>query len=441
VRTRYPRIAVIGGGTGGLCLAQALRKAGVDVTVYERSRTRTELLQGYLLHITPWGARILRDCLPPEVWRAFEDTCGVACGDFGFVNERLDDLVRISTEQQAPVRSGPTNSFRSVSRITLHQLLSAGLADSVRYDKEFTHYTRAEDGSVTCHFADGTSVTADVVVAADGANSRVRAQYLPQARRVDTGIRVIAGKLPLTEVTRRGLPTRLLNAPNNVLAPGSRGMFVAPHDLGERVTTDSQHGIGGNDESVAINSALFDNTRSYLMWVYATGETGLPSSTRLSILDGTALRSLVGDAISDWHPTLREMVGDTPADAVSALTISTSVPLPRWPASNITLLGDAIHSMSPFRGIGANIALRDASVLARNLVSAAGGELTPLEAIDDYERQMTSYGFAAVRESLRAAREFVSPTRSPRTLDRTVRRFFPDVPAAQRVAVHAAPAE
>lgn len=46
-----PQVAIVGGGTGGLCLAHGLRKAGVSVNVYERGRTRTERLRGYRVHL------------------------------------------------------------------------------------------------------------------------------------------------------------------------------------------------------------------------------------------------------------------------------------------------------------------------------------------------------------------------------------------------------
>ena len=60
-------VAIIGGGIGGLCLAQGLNKAGVSVTVYERDRTRTDRLQGYRIHISPKGSRALYECLPAHL--------------------------------------------------------------------------------------------------------------------------------------------------------------------------------------------------------------------------------------------------------------------------------------------------------------------------------------------------------------------------------------
>jgi 2-polyprenyl-6-methoxyphenol hydroxylase-like FAD-dependent oxidoreductase len=74
----------------------------------------------------------------------------------------------------------------------------------------------------------------------------------------------------------------------------------------------------------------------------------------------------------------------------------------------VTLIGDAIHSMTPYRGIGANVALRDASVLCSNLIAALKGERTIQEAVRDYEEKMRVYGFAAVRASLKAMQQAVT---------------------------------
>ncbi len=69
----------------------------------------------------------------------------------------------------------------------------------------------------------------------------------------------------------------------------------------------------------------------------------------------------------------------------------------------VTLLGDAIHNMTPMGGIGANTALRDADLLRRTLTAVRDGA-TQIPAVHDYEQQMLNYGFAAVKLSLRNAR-------------------------------------
>jgi salicylate hydroxylase len=424
------RVAIVGGGTGGLCLAQALHKAGVEVSVYERSRLRTERLQGYRVHVNPRGSRALHDCLPPDLWQAFVATSGTSGNSFGFITEQLTDLLFIEDELTSDTGHDPVDAHHSVSRITLHQVLSAGLDGVLHYGKEFERYEHAADGTVVLHFADGTSATADVLVAADGASSRVRGQYLPHAERVDTGIRAIAGKYPLTAETKRVLPTQLHAGPNNVIPPAGCGMFVAPHELG---TAHTANDLGGNDETLAEDAVLFDNTGSYVMWAYAANGSRFPDgAARLSEMDGVALRDLVGGLIEDWHPSLRQLVADSPAQSVTLLPIRTSVEVPRWETTNITLLGDAIHSMTPFRGIGANTALRDAQLLGRNLAAAARGEVELVAGIRDYETQMIDYGFAAVRASLRTAQQTISSNRVGRSALKAALRVFSAIPPLKR---------
>jgi 2-polyprenyl-6-methoxyphenol hydroxylase-like FAD-dependent oxidoreductase len=88
---------------------------------------------------------------------------------------------------------------------------------------------------------------------------------------------------------------------------------------------------------------LFDNTASYVMWAYASRDLG-----DLSEKDGAELRAIVSERIRDWHPGLRRLVADSPPGTVSLLPILTSVAVDPWPSTNITLLGDAIHSMRRF---------------------------------------------------------------------------------------------
>ncbi|MFD0695792.1 FAD-dependent oxidoreductase [Paenibacillus sp. GCM10027628] len=81
------------------------------------------------------------------------------------------------------------------------------------------------------------------------------------------------------------------------------------------------------------------------------------------------------------------------------INIRTSVPIPRWKTTNVSLLGDAIHTMTPGRGVGANTALRDAALLCRNLVQVSQGRMELIEAIHNYEKQMIEHGFDAVIQS------------------------------------------
>lgn len=388
------KVAVVGGGTGGLCLAHGLSRAGIEVAVYERSRTRTERLQGYRVHIAPMGSAALHECLPTAAWEQFLAATGVSGGTFGFVTEKMRELAVFDP----PSSVDPAAAHHSVSRISMHQALSSGLDGILWYDKEFVRYEVDAKG-VGLHFADGTTAEADLVVGADGASSRIRAQLLPHAKRVDTGIRTIIGKFPLTEESRAQLPRQLATAPTLVLPPPGCGMFTAPHEF---------PAASVNDETATVDPVLFDNTASYVMWSYGAKAGRFPAD--LAELDAPALRSLMLDRIRDWHPAFSRLVRDSPDGTVSMLPIRTSVPVREWETGPVTLLGDAVHSMTPFRGIGANIALRDAQVLCRNL--SRGGDVTA--AVADYERQMRKYAYPQVRGSLRSAEQFVTESRFSR---------------------------
>ncbi|MBB6345297.1 MAG: FAD-binding monooxygenase [Nonomuraea muscovyensis] len=408
-------IAIIGGGIGGLCLAQGLRRAGRTVTVYERDRTPADRLQGYRVHIDPQGARALHDCLPPRLWRAFLDTTGRGGQDFGFLTERLELLTLLETRPAAD----PADDHHSVSRITLRQVLLSGLEDTVRFGSTFERYERRPDGRTELFFADGSSATADVVVAADGGNSRVRRQYLPHAERVDTGITTVAGKFPLTAETRRLVSPRLTAGPNSVIPPAGMGMFCAPHDVDGRTPVA---GIGVTEQA----GALMDNTAGYVLWAVGAAEGRFPSD--VSDMTGEQLKATVARMIGSWHPDLRELVARSDPESVSLLPIRTSVPIEPWQPTAVTLIGDAIHSMTPMRGIGANIALRDARLLSGALTSG----LDPITAISRYEAEMRRYGFAAVRDSLQAAHQFVGGNRLARTGFKTflrATRRFPSLKA------------
>ncbi|WP_020660978.1 FAD-dependent oxidoreductase [Amycolatopsis benzoatilytica] len=394
------KVAIVGGGTGGLCLAHGLSRAGFQVAVYERSRTRAERLQGYRVHIAPIGSAALRECLSPEEWARFLATTGESKGVFGFVDQRMRELAVLDE----PPSADPAAAHHSASRISLHQVLSSGLNGILWYDKEFVRYETGPK-EVGLHFADGTTAEADLVIGADGANSRVRAQLLPEAKRVDTGIRTIIGKYPLTAETRGLLPERLATAPTYVLPPAGCGMFTAPHEFPE---------ASENDESAALDPVLFDNTGSYVMWSYGARAHRFPAD--LSELDVPGLRALMLERVRGWHPAFGTLVEGSLEPTVAMLPISTSVPMDGWQTGPVTLLGDAVHSMTPFRGIGANIALRDAQVLCRNL--SRSGDVRA--AVAAYEREMRTYAYRAVRDSARAADQFVSESRFARALSRSM---------------------
>lgn len=386
-------VLVIGGGVGGLCLANGLRQAGVSVAVYERTSTISDWQQqGYRIHISPHGGRALHSCLSDAQWAEFVATAGTPSAGFAFVDEKLRDLLYFPRKQVTGVEPDPVTSHHSVSRVMLRRVLLAELDGVVQMGKEFTRYEQQPDGRITAFFADGTSATGDVLVGADGVHSMVRKQYLPQAHRADLGILAIAGKLLLTDETRGWLPEGLYGRVNNIMSPRDSFMFTAPWE-------GDKHLLPASDDA-----SVPDNARDYLFWVYAARESAYrvqPGG------DGAALRDIALSMMPRWHPSVRRLVSDTDAATIGLVVIRAMAQVDPWTPSQVTLLGDAIHNMTPMAGIGANTALQDASLLREKLVGASDEALPA--AIGEYEAAMLDYGFAAVNLSIQNARQATAP--------------------------------
>lgn len=390
-----PRVIIIGAGTGGLCLAHGLRRANIPVAVYERDRARTDGLHGYRVGIDPDGSRALHACLPPDLFATFVATCARPPAYFTMLTERLGEVLSLPL----PPNDDPLNNEKSVSRMTLRQVLLTGLDDVVHFDKTFTRYDQHPDGTVTAHFADGTSATGDLLVAADGTNSRVRRQYLPHARLEDSGILAIAAKLPITAESKALLPPKVFNGISMVFAP--HGYSCILHIMEFKWGADGQpkRGIGGNDAALLSRwpGLLYDNSRDYINWGFSASVDKFPPD--LLQRRGEDLIAQTRAMTRTWHPNLRRLIALADPTTCFPVNIRTSVPLPAWPTTNVTLLGDAIHTMTPGRGVGANTALRDAANLCRALIAVRDGQQPLIKAVGDYEARMIDYGFDAVLKS------------------------------------------
>jgi len=385
-------VMIIGAGTGGLCLAHALNRAGIDVQVYERDRTRADGLQGYRVGIDPHGLAALKAALPPDLFATFLATCARTPRYFNMLTERMSELLSVG------IGESEIDGGKSVSRMTLRQVLRTGLEERVHFDKTFVEYEQHADGRVTARFADGTNASADVLVGADGARSKVRRQLLPHARLENTGIVSIAAKVPMTEESRALLPPKVLDGITLISAPKGYGaiIHVMAFNWDE---AGARSGVGGNDAALIEHwpGLLYDNTRDYLMWGVWGARRNVPADPMK--LEAPARLALAMQMTDGWHPNLRALIRASYLSTTFALDVRTSVPVEPWPASNVTVLGDAIHLMTPGRGVGANTALRDAQLLGSQLVRVARGELELVDAVAGYEAQMRRYGFHAVAES------------------------------------------
>jgi 2-polyprenyl-6-methoxyphenol hydroxylase-like FAD-dependent oxidoreductase len=357
------RVAIAGAGLGGLCLAQGLLRAGIDAEVYERDPSPWARRQGYRLHVDSRAGSSLERCLPPALYSQFLATTGRPSTKVTVLSSRLRVLHTTVV--------GGSGLNAAADRGTLREILASGLGERIHYGRPVTGFAAASDG-VTVRFEDGSTHRADVLVGADGVSSAVRAARLPSATVVDTGSRVLYGRTPLTADVRGLLPPALSDGFTAVVG-GSVGLAMG---LVEFRTPPASLSLRPVDD--------------YLMW--AVSSRDLPSES--ASWPAVALRMLHG-----WHPDLWALIAAADVDETFLIRVRTSRRVPAWAPSRVTVLGDAIHAMSPSRGSGANTALLDAANLCEALVSA-GGDVAG--AIGHYEERMRDYGFAAVEASERA---------------------------------------
>ncbi|MEU0886208.1 NAD(P)/FAD-dependent oxidoreductase [Lentzea sp. NPDC005914] len=369
-------VIVIGAGLGGLTLARRLRRAGIDVAVYERDGARGRP-QGVSLHVDDRGAAALRACLPSAHAAMAEATTGGQREQTLELSDVEGELTVVGTRPSDGV-DGRARPGRQVHRPLLREVLLTGLDDVVRFGAEFTRFEQRADGTVRVFFADGSAETADVLVGAEGIGSVVRRQYLPDVRAVDKGRRMIMGATPLRAVAGTGLPALIGDSP---AAARVGGTFMA---LG--VLRFTRRPVTARQELLpALNSRAVVDAEDYVMWALPDMRERLGSPASVS--------QRARDLAADLHPVLRLIVAEAWPDITATLRIGTIPPMPAWSASSVTLLGDAIH-LAP--GFGGNLAMQDAHRLGEALAAADGGRLDLLSAIGAYEDTMRRTSFTPV---------------------------------------------
>jgi 2-polyprenyl-6-methoxyphenol hydroxylase-like FAD-dependent oxidoreductase len=403
------KILIIGAGLGGLCLAHGLRRGGHDVQVLERRPSPADQPASYGIHLNDDGLRALHACLPADNWQQLVSTSVPAPDLVRFYDERLGVLA--VRDNEGAVSEEDTRR-RGVRRDDLRDALLLGLDTTVRWGARFSRYEEHADGTVTAHCADGSRYTGDLIVGADGSNSAVRAQRLPGLDREDLGIVNIAGRVPLTPEITAHLPAELVDgAVNNVVPSGPGWMFVSTWNAGH-----------GSDERFAV-------------WAWAAARDSYPDN--VDTLAPEQLTRHVADRITRWAPALRYLIDHTDPATVATVPLRSMPRLPEWRPTNVTLLGDAIHNMTPMAGIGANTALRDAEELRRQLLAPGTADVTAR--VGAYENLMRAYANQALALSTRNARNAATAARLPRVAFRAVLRIAEAVPPVKRQLFRPAP--
>lgn len=214
----------------------------------------------------------------------------------------------------------------------------------------------------------------------------------------------IVGKLPLTDGVLALAPKYLLDGPALVVPPEQASLFMSIWKR-SRQSVEVLRTLG-------VNPAVA-NEEDYLIFGLAVRGSAFGITDDPHAIPTADLKRMVRQCTARWHPDLRKLAEMVDESELTANPIRTSRPFPAWRASRVTLLGDAIHSMTPFQGIGANIALKDAAVLCTQLREADRGEKDLLAAVEEYEQLMRVYAFRAVGDSLRAMEFAITRKKAP----------------------------
>jgi 2-polyprenyl-6-methoxyphenol hydroxylase-like FAD-dependent oxidoreductase len=361
------RVLISGGGLGGLCLAQGLRKAGHSVAVFERDADLSRKL-GYRLHMNGDGGGALQACLPDDLYELYLETSRTTPPRqlAVVIDDQLHELS--SMPHLGPPNDGP-RPHTAVHRKVLRQILLARLGDVVRFGSEVVGYEEDARG-VRVRLQDGSVVEGDVLVGADGIRSAVRRQRLPDVQVIEAGIdglglygrSALAGRLPSPLMDGFVIAT---NKRGGLLAMGA---FVPRRPIAEAV-------------AALAPDVTVDAVEDYMM---VSGS--VPPGTAVPDTPAEMHAAMVA-AVAGWHPALRGVVERIDPDTLFAISFGRLDPTPAWEPSRVTLLGDAIHAMLPTLGQGANMALRDAATLAGKLADATD----VVAAIGAYEAEMRGY--------------------------------------------------
>ena len=311
------RVAVIGGGIGGLSAALHLLKAGLDVHVYEQAARITEIGAG--IQISPNASRLLQRL---GLGAAME-SAGVR--PLVVHQRRWDDgrtLQRATVGREVETTFGAAYyHFHRADLVTL--LADAVPAERLHVGHKLVDFAQ-KDGRVTARFENGATTEADLLVGADGIHSRVRTLLFGPEKPRFTGCVAWRGLVPAERIKHLDIEI----ASHNWMGPD--GHVVHYWVAGGRmmnVVCVVEHG-DWTQESWTDKGDVADVLARY----------------------------------EGWHPTVRGLIGAFPETFIWAL--HDRAELPRWSDGRVTLLGDACHPMLPMMAQGAAQSIEDGAALA-----------------------------------------------------------------------------
>lgn len=369
-------ILISGAGLASLLLAQSLRLASIPFKIFERDASFVFRAQGYRLRLSTEGLDAIESVLDKPTWARFWDTCGKTGGQgLKIMNAVTGEQTASRSPEILTSRDGKTIG---ISRGDMRKIFASGCEDHIEWNKKVTSYELTEDG-VKVIFADGTkSVEGSMLIAGDGIYSKIAKQLSDGKLKVyDTGARGIHGQAPSTAFAGLG-----------------EGVFILRDDT----RSDGDVFIITN-----VRSGDKDDPNVQLGWTMGgqPGVIGAPNDDFSIVGKGAA--DIARALTKHWNPKFKPLFDQMNEHEASFWKITCSTPsgVPEWPnESRVTVIGDAVHSMTPAGGIGANTAMRDSAFLGR-LLREAGGYKPGVTA--EYEKEMRVYGSAAVHQSYSTA--------------------------------------
>jgi len=388
-------VAIAGGGLSGLCLAQYLMRAGIDVHVYERDQGAFVRRQGYRIILDRYGLEALRESLPRPLYRLALATGDEPGGHLRFTDRRLRDAFTINFKEE-------THATRQVDRLTLRSILQSGLDGRIHYGKTAVGVDDDGPAGLRLRFSDGGAAPATVVVGADGVGSALRAQLMPDADPADTPMAGIYGRTRLRQDGESIIPEALRTSGVLAIAdqPGRAFFF-----------TSMRFGESPQEAFARLSPGSYAPTGDdYVMWGLLLRREEVPMGVRGDLL---ALRNLAAGRSAEFHPLIRRLVDTAELDA-TVLNLFAAGRRPRWWAvPRATMMGDAVHVMPPFGAQGGNTALRDAALLGHRLVEAWENGAPVEEAIAAYQDEMVPYAFRAVDTAAALMRRLTGGAAAP----------------------------
>lgn len=375
--TSYPSIAIIGGGLGGFALAVACQHRGIPFAIYERDEHFDQRAQGYGLTMQQ-ATKALEGFGISELQAGITSTKhivhradGTVVGEWGLRKWGRSDA-----------KGSPRRRNVHVARQSLRKELLQALGgnDQVQWSHRLVDFQEHE-GHMDLSFKVGSdasikTVQADIIVGADGIRSSIRKQLISEE---ESPLRyldciVILGICPLANIDESIL---LDGATVFQTANGNERIYMMPY------------------------------SPTTIMWQLSFP---LPEekAKELNRLGPQALKEEALRRCPEWHAPIPQILAETPTSLISGYPaydreLLTSQMLPA--DSRVTLIGDAAHPMSPFKGQGANQALLDALSLARKVYKAGTTtENSVAKTLREFETEMLSRSAAKVKASAEAAR-------------------------------------